>query len=122
MTLNWQHILSTAEAITTASAIAVATAKAVASTIIAEIGRGRKSITAATKRIKTFFAETVALVPPAPTSPVVSHKSVRTLPRCPTSMTLATWATNRTSYRLETGEPGNNIQMQTIAHNCPLCE
>ena len=84
--------ITAAETVTTASAITVtaATAKAVAATIISVITRGRESVTA-TKRIKSVFAESVALVPSAPTTPIVTHNSVRTLPPCPTSKTPMTW-------------------------------
>ena len=67
-------------AITTTEAIAAA--ESVTTTIIAVITRRRKPVIPA-KRIETVLAETVALVPTAPTSPVVTHILSRTLPRCP---------------------------------------
>jgi hypothetical protein len=87
--------IAATEAVTTApmpvaAAITVTTAEPVSTAIISEIGRGRESVTAAAKWIKTVFAESVALVLAAPTSPVVSHNFSRTLPRCPISKALVT--------------------------------
>ncbi len=80
--------ITATEAVSTASmtiaaAITIAAAKAVTTTIIAEIPGRRKSVAATTKRIETVLAESVALVPAAPTSPIVTHNYVRTLSRCP---------------------------------------
>ena len=62
-----------------------ATAKAIATTIVAIITGRRKSFHPTTKRIETVLAESVALVPAAPTSPIVTHNPVRTLSHCPSS-------------------------------------
>jgi hypothetical protein len=69
---------ATAEAITAATAETVAAA-AEAVTASAKITRGRVTIVTAAKRIKTIFAKTVALVAAAPASPIVTHRSTRTL-------------------------------------------
>jgi hypothetical protein len=65
--------VAAAETVTTASAaIPITTAEAVTTTVISEVTRGRKTVATA-KWIEAVFAETVALVPTAPTSPIVSH-------------------------------------------------
>jgi hypothetical protein len=64
---------------------AVATAKSVSAAVIPEIGRRGKSVHAAAKGIETVFADSVALVPPAPTSSIVTHSPVRILSHCPPS-------------------------------------
>jgi hypothetical protein len=67
--------------------MAVATTKSAA---IVPVSWGRKAFATSTKRIETVFAESVALVPTAPTSPIVTHNLVRTLSHCPPSDALAT--------------------------------
>nr|WP_230959447.1 hypothetical protein [Erythrobacter donghaensis] len=88
---------ATAARTTAAAAVAItttATAEPVAATateavtasepVAAEIA-GRKTVIPAAKRIEAIFAETVALVAAAPASPIVTHRSTRTLPHCPSS-------------------------------------
>jgi hypothetical protein len=87
---------SIAAAVTAATAIAVTSAETVATAIIIEITGGRESVHAAAKRIKTVLAESVALVPAAPTASIVTHNLVRTLLSLPTLQeTPAAGAANR---------------------------
>ncbi len=69
-------------ATSTAAAIAITTATA---SVISVIAWRRESVAAAAKRIVAVLAESVALVPAAPTSSIVTHNSKRTLQDCPSS-------------------------------------
>ncbi|MCK0098900.1 hypothetical protein MWU38_05860 [Qipengyuania sp. S6317L1] len=65
--------VTAAETVSTASAaITIAAAEAVSTTVISEIARGLIAVAAA-KWIEAVLAETIALVPTASTSPIVSH-------------------------------------------------
>jgi hypothetical protein len=87
---------ATAARATTAATVAItatAATKSVAATpeavtapepVAAEIAR-RETIIPAAERIEAIFTETVALVAAAPASPIVTHRSIRTLPHCPSS-------------------------------------
>jgi hypothetical protein len=109
-----------AEAVTAATAKTIAAAAETVTTT-AEFARWRKAIIPAAKRIKTFFAKTVALVAAAPASPIVTHKSVRTLPHCPSSNVPAAGTASRAGHRR--AELANRCAHHPfIAHNELLCE
>jgi hypothetical protein len=111
---------------TAAEAITAPTAKTIAATAetvttTAEFARWRKAIIPAAKRIKTFFAKTVALVAAAPASPIVTHKSVRTLPHCPSSNVPTAGTASRAGHRR--AELANRCAHHPfIAHKELLCE
>lgn len=106
---------------TVAATMTISTAVAVASTIIAVVRRGRESFTAA-KWIKTVFAETVALVSSAATSPVVSHNSSRTLKSLPDLQTPDWWTTSQNQQQRESMRAGFSFLSEYIAHKGQLCE
>jgi hypothetical protein len=92
-----EAIAATAKTVAAATE-SVAAAKTIATT--AKITRWRKTVVSAAKRIKAIFAETVALVTAAAASPIVTHRSVRTLPHCPASNApMAGTAPHRTQTR-----------------------
>jgi hypothetical protein len=88
---TWAARAAAAEAITPAAAETVTTT--------AEFARRRKAIVPAAKRIKTFFAKAVAFIFAAPTSPIVTHKSVRTLSHCPFLNAPMAGTASRTGHR-----------------------
>ncbi len=99
-----QAAWATRAAATGSAARRTAAAKAItaaAETIAAaaEFTRRRKTVIPAAERIETIFAETVALVAAAPASPIVTHKSERTLPHCPSSSVPVAWTVSRTGHR-----------------------
>jgi len=67
--------------------------------VSSEFARRRKTIAIAAKRIEAFFAKAVALVAAAPASPIVTHRSVRTLSHRPSSYVPVTWTASRTGHR-----------------------
>jgi hypothetical protein len=100
-----EAIATAAEPVSAASAtvpitaeIIPAAAEAITAAIISEVAWRRESVTA-TERIESVFAESVALVPAAPTSSIVTHNPVSTLPRCPPSDALAAWTASRTKRK-----------------------
>jgi hypothetical protein len=96
---------ATAAGATAAAAVAItatAAAKPVAAAteaVTAKIARGRETVIPAAKRIEAIFTETVALVASAPASPIVTHRSVCTLPHCPLSIAPMSWTVSRTGHR-----------------------
>jgi hypothetical protein len=106
-----------AKAITTAKATAIIATAA----IIPEVARWLEAISTA-KRIETFFAEPVALVTAAPTPPIVTHKSIRTLHHCPQVAAPIMRAVSRTG-RWSRKAPESAIKPNPfIAHKQMLCE
>jgi hypothetical protein len=108
----------------TAPAVTAATTAAVtvtAAAIIAKIRRRRKSITAVAERIETVFTESVALVPSAATSSIVTHNSVRTLSHCPFSdaPAVGTAIHARRRWMIDSIAPPTH---RSITHKAWLCE
>ena len=79
--------ITTAETSTVSATVAITTAETAA---IIAVTWWREAFVATAEGVKTIFAESVALVPSAPTSSIVTHILLRTLSHCPPSKALAT--------------------------------